>query len=134
MNYGQSLSSTSWNQNQVTQLFLTLTRGGKARKNLAISSGLILQKEMMVRKLIFNLCLPQYITIDLNQNSPPKKEYYADKTLSKKARSNLELPPPPHVTGRRGTMSRGEGGGGGCRKDTIFPLFHKFISRSGKYV
>ncbi len=75
VNYGQSLSSTSWNQNQVTQLFLTLTRGNKTRKSLAISSGLILQKEIMVRKLIFYLCLPQYITVDLDPNSSPKKGY-----------------------------------------------------------
>jgi hypothetical protein len=53
----------------------TKARGGKARKRLAIFSGLILKIVIKVRKLIFKLCLPKYITIDLNQLPPPKKVY-----------------------------------------------------------
>jgi hypothetical protein len=71
--------------------------GGKARKSLAIFYELILKKVIRVRKLIFELCLPQYITNDLNQHSPQKSlssVYYASKILSKKERSNLKLPTP----------------------------------------
>ncbi len=53
----------------------TKARSGKARKSLAIFSGLILKIVIKVRKLIFKLCLPKYITIDLNQLPPPKKVY-----------------------------------------------------------
>jgi hypothetical protein len=78
--------------------YLTFTRGRKVRKSLAIFSGEILKKVIKVRKLIVELCLPQYITTDLNPHSPPKKSlssvYYASKILSLKAWSNLDLPTP----------------------------------------
>jgi hypothetical protein len=69
-------------------------------KILAIFSGVIVKK-VKIRKLIFKQCLPHYKTGDLNQHSLPKKSifsYYASKILSKKSRSNLDLPTPPPQT------------------------------------
>ncbi len=43
----------------------------EGQKSLATFSGLMLEKVTKVRRLIFKLCLPQDITIDLNPHYPP---------------------------------------------------------------
>ncbi len=60
--------------NQNVLVFFNPNDAGVAQKLLGIFSGLILEKVNNVRKLIFDLCLPQDLKICLISQFPPKNE------------------------------------------------------------